>query len=72
MKSLFKIVAVFTFTTLFLVACKKDRICECSVSGVTIEATFNDASKRQAKDACIGQLVDNGDGTSTKVECKLK
>ncbi|MDI1233096.1 MAG: hypothetical protein PSX81_02310 [bacterium] len=55
-----------------MVSCKKDRICECTVSSTTFKTTFNDATKRQAKDACVSQTYDNGNGTSTKVECKLK
>jgi hypothetical protein len=54
------------------VACKKDRVCQCSVSTITYKVTLNDATKRQAKDACISRSYDNGNGTITKQECELK
>ena len=55
-----------------IVSCKKDRVCECTFSGTTFKTTLNDATKRQAKDACVSQSYDNGNGTTTKVDCKLK
>ncbi len=70
MKKLTLLTAVLV--CLSFVACKKDRVCECTVGGTVMKATLNDATKRQAKDACTSKTYDNGNGSSTKVECELK
>jgi hypothetical protein len=67
---LFSAAAVaFAFT---LQSCKKDRVCECTYNGTTQKVTFNEATKRQAKDACLSQSYDLGGGQSVKIECELK
>lgn len=65
--------------TIFLVSCKKDRVCECTTTvtfmGIseteTSKTTFTDASKRTAKDACVSRKIEE-DGFSGKADCKLK
>ena len=71
MKNLRKLTIIAAFA-ISLVACKKDRICECTTEGITEKVTFIDATKRQGKANCVSMTQDNGDGTSTKTECKLK
>lgn len=68
-KLLFLVVAIGCIS---FVACKKDRVCECTYGSTSRKITFTDATKRQAKDACISRSYDNGNGTSTKYECELK
>lgn len=67
--SLFSICAIAVIS---IVACKKDRVCECTTGGTTDKTTLVDVTKRQAKANCVSTTVDNGNGTSTKTECKLK
>lgn len=70
-----KKVLLFSFVVLagsLLVSCKKDRVCECKYGGQSYEVTYLDASKRQAKDACISQKQDIGGGTVVEIECELK
>ncbi|MDI1233095.1 MAG: hypothetical protein PSX81_02305 [bacterium] len=53
------------------VACKKDRVCTCTDSGISEKTTYNDVTKRQGKANCVSYTTDNGNGTSNKVDCKL-
>lgn len=62
---------VIAFAAVLLVSCKKDRVCECTNNGQAEKVTFNDATKRQAKDACTSFSYDFG-GTIIKYECELK
>lgn len=55
-----------------LTSCKKDRVCECKYAGQVYEVTYNDATKRQAKDNCLSQKQDIGGGTVVEIECELK
>ncbi len=59
-------------STFFLFSCKKDRVCECTSGSQTSKITFNDVSKRNAKDACVSRSFDVGNGQSIKFDCKLK
>lgn len=70
MKKSFFIISLISIFS--LVACKKDRVCECTVNGTTDKVTMNDATKRQAKDACVSTTYELGNGNSVKIECKLK
>lgn len=72
MKKLVLFSALVLASAFSLQSCKKDRVCECTVSSLTYKVTLNDATKRQAKDACVSRQTDNGNGTTTKVDCKLK
>ncbi|MEZ4804028.1 MAG: hypothetical protein R2852_00685 [Bacteroidia bacterium] len=73
MKKLVLISLSVAFFSVLLVSCKKDRVCECTYPGGSAEkVTFNDATKRQAKDACVSQSYDVGNGTTVKIECELK
>lgn len=72
MKKLVLFSALALVSALTIQSCKKDRVCECTVSSITYKVTFNDATKRQAKDACRSTETDNGNGTTTKMDCKLK
>ena len=38
-----------------LTACKKDHTCSCTVLGFTVDTTFTDMSKSDAKTACDEQ-----------------
>lgn len=67
--SLFSICAIAAIS---IIACKKDRVCECTTGSNTDKTTYVDATKRQAKANCVSYTVDNGNGSSTKTECKLK
>jgi hypothetical protein len=71
MKKLFALSSVIALAAVLLVSCKKDRVCECTYGGQTDKVTLTDATKRQAKDACITRSYDFS-GTTVKVECKLK
>ena len=71
MKKLFALSSVIALAAVLMVSCKKDRVCECSYSGQTEKVTLTDATKRQAKDACITRSYDFN-GTSMKIECELK
>lgn len=66
------ILSIVAFASVMFIACKKDRVCECTTDGVTYKVTYNDATKRQGKANCVSTTQDNGDGTSTKEECTLK
>ncbi len=68
-KLLFLLLAI---ASVAFVACKKDRVCECTTGSTTRKVTFTDATKRQAKDACISRSYTNFNGTITKYECELK
>jgi major membrane immunogen (membrane-anchored lipoprotein) len=72
MKKLVLISLSVAFFSVLLVSCKKDRVCECTYPGGTEKVTFNDATKRQAKDACVSTSYDAGNGTVVKIECELK
>jgi hypothetical protein len=72
MKRILLSTSVIAVAAVLLVSCKKDRVCECTVGGSVNKRTFNDAGKRQAKDACTSFTYGNANGTSTKVECELK
>lgn len=63
--------ALIAFASVLLVSCKKDRVCECTNNGQVEKVTYNDATKRQAKDACTSYSVEFG-GQTYKVECELK
>ena len=71
MKKLFALSSVIALAAVLLVSCKKDRVCECTYGGQTDKVTLTDATKRQAKDACITRSYDFS-GTTIKIECKLK
>jgi len=69
--------------TLSLSSCKKDRTCECTetetqgntITVTTINATFSEIKKRDAKDACSNYAyttTSSGSTYSSKVDCKLK
>ncbi len=62
------IIAIVCIT---FVACKKDRVCTCTVSGVSDKTTLIKVTKRQAKANCVSSSYDNGNGTSTKEDCEL-
>ncbi|MEZ4804027.1 MAG: hypothetical protein R2852_00680 [Bacteroidia bacterium] len=66
------ILSIVAFAAISFVACKKDRVCECTESGTTDKTTYNDVTKRQGKANCVSYTYDNGNGTSSKVECELK
>ena len=70
MKKIVLLVMVIGF--LSMVACKKDRACECKVGKTVFKIELNDVGKRQAKDACISQTYYHPDGTIDKYECELK
>jgi len=72
MKRIFRFSAAIALVSIMLIACKKDRVCECTYNGTVYKRTLNDATKRQAKDACTSMTIDNGNGTSSKIECELK
>ena len=72
MKNLKSLSIIIAIAAISIVACKKDRVCECTEGGVTYKVTINDATKRQGKANCVSTTEDNGNGTSTKTECKLK
>lgn len=65
-----------------LVSCKKDYTCNCTFSttedGTTVEDdqeeyTIKDATKLEAKTACIeAERVFEEDGTESKASCELK
>ena len=71
MKKLFALSSVIAVAAVLLVSCKKERVCECTYGTQTDKVTMLDVTKRQAKDACITRSYDYN-GTSIKVECKLK
>jgi hypothetical protein len=66
------ILSIVAVAAISLASCKKDRVCECSVGGSVDKVTYNDATKRQGKANCVSYTEENFNGTSTKVECKLK
>lgn len=68
-----KLSIIFTIIgCLSFVACKKDRVCECTFGSLSQKVTFTEATKRQAKDACVSKSYDNGNGTTSQIDCKLK
>lgn len=71
MKNL-SLLSICAIAVISVVACKKDRVCECTTNGVTEKVTLVDATKRQGKANCVSYTEENGNGTSTKTECKLK
>ncbi len=66
------VLVIIAIATLSLVACKKDRVCECTSDGKTFKVTLVDATKRQGQANCVSTTSDNGNGTVDKEECKLK
>jgi major membrane immunogen (membrane-anchored lipoprotein) len=64
--------SILALSAAFIVSCKKDRVCECTVDGEAYKVTLNDATKRQAKDFCTSQTIDIGNGQSIKAVCELK
>ena len=71
------ILAIIAIATLSLVACKKDRVCECtskrSNSSVTTtgKVTYTESTKRQANANCVSSSSESNGVTYTD-ECKLK
>jgi hypothetical protein len=53
------------------VACKKDRVCTCTESGVSDKTTLIKVTKRQAKANCVSTSYENGNGTISKSDCVL-
>lgn len=35
-----------------LTSCKKDYVCSCTASGVTLDVTYQDVKKKDAQEAC--------------------
>ncbi len=66
------ILSIIAITAIALVSCKKDRVCECSVGSQVYKTTYNETTKRTAKDACVSYTMDFGQGSAVKIECKLK
>ena len=46
------IFAVLAASTLALFSCKKDRTCECTIYGQSIDTTFTKTTKKDAKSKC--------------------
>jgi hypothetical protein len=73
------LLTIIAMAAIALVSCKKERICNCTTTfssgGVSTSSaatvTLIDATKRQAKDACISRKMTDGGDTYTQ-DCKLK
>jgi len=65
------ILSIAAIAALSFVACKKDRVCECTTGGQTYKITYNDATKRQGKANCVS-FTEDDNGSLTKYECELK
>lgn len=61
-------------------SCKKDRVCSCTTTTAggstsvssTSEVTYTKATKADATHRCASGKQDNGNGTTTTYDCKLK
>jgi hypothetical protein len=62
---------IVAIVSISFVACKKDRVCTCTESGVSDKTTLLKVTKREANANCVSTSYDNGNGTSTKIECVL-
>jgi hypothetical protein len=65
------LLSIFALAAISFVACKKDRVCECTEDGNVDKTTYNDVTKRQGNANCVSYSYEDN-GTTTKVECKLK
>jgi hypothetical protein len=66
------ILSILAVAAISFVACKKDRVCECTSDGTTSKVTLVEVTKRQGKANCVSTSIDDGQGGVEKETCELK
>lgn len=61
-----RLVLIFSVLIIFFSSCRKDRICTCvDSSGATVsQATFQNSTRKEAKDKCIS--------SASGINCSIK